>query len=709
MDPSNQQRARLPPECIELIVQYLWDDISTLHTLLLCNRDYFVLVAPVLYRDPFRLVNQHRTWTREDKTRRTAYLMRILHACALTKPSQRDIQTNDFDASSSTSSTLWTATEKSLNSSVLGLSLGEDASQYGSAHIRASHGSPASADGMLATKYLTPLPNPLTIDYLFYYTHQGQIPQAFRAFQFLNPTVDRFSKGRMVFEQAFAKASMTLSLALYGHFPSRIRVLSMTPSQLGCILYKDFGGVDIGASDKRHGVEALRMLRRLELDFGATNSPMPRWAVIAPYNAGQSNEDWLAQTVDIPLEFIREHQQLFPVCPEDEVSSSIWIGDSAEGAPLKGPNKGTLLQELVVRGGHSTWTPTQLLTNIEPLKVVDLSAWNSDVPHLERIPSSRLSSLRMNIARRLEFVEVQLPYLQQCTQLQEVWMPCQAADTFQWAINVERSVGQFVTETRLRRRVATGVASTSIDDSNQAQDQPPHRFDPAKAPRMKKVRLYGGPHELIPCLEDAADAFRDTLEELAGYEDGYGRRDEYLRMSIDWPVPRLTHLDLRGRYVFFFDLRSLRHCPELRVVKLLIESNISSPKSTNWDHETRASSRGCERQDFSVFAEMKRLEELQLRGTSWEMDDIALETLMGGPGTFVDEDGVERHRGHLQNSLRYFSIPDAHLPRRAALTRFIQAMKKLEIIQLGHMRGYMADSLREAGAPRLFVEISSVA
>jgi hypothetical protein len=376
------------------------------------------------------------------------------------------------------------------------------------------------------------------------------------------------------------------------------------------------------------------------------------------------------------------------------------------------------------------------LTQIQPLKVVDFSAWNSAIPHLETIPSSRLESLKINTARRLDFVQVPLPYLMQCTQLQEISMHSLVADTFRWAIDLQKSIGNFATDARLRRRrerVVPRVETIEEQDAggeggmnanghgsaigqttqggmqnvlqqlqqfHQLQQQPqlqsdqdqPLRpiVDPTLIPKLQKIALYGEPQELIPSLEDAADAFRDSLEMLSGYEDGYGRKDEYIHMAIDWPMPHLTVLDLRGRYVFFFKLRSLRQCPGLKVVKLTIESNISAASMDNAVTHSL-----YERQDVSVFTELRHLEELQLTGVAWEINDQVLDTL------------ATHNQSPLRNSLSFFSITESPLPTKAGLARFGNAMEKLKVIQLGTSHMYLMKTLPDLINRRIHIEINN--
>ncbi|KAF9107478.1 hypothetical protein BGX27_008718 [Mortierella sp. AM989] len=726
----------IPPECTGLIIQYLWNDLPTLHRLLLCNREFFSLVVPVLYRDPFRLIDSHHVWNRFSRTKRTAKLMQVLHTCAVTMPSQLDqdsvtaleTRSKSFPPLSETSSAPAPPLPPVNRGPLPRISFESD---------------------------IKPLPTPLTVDYLFYYTHQHQIPRAFAAFPILDPRIVVGSP-RPANQQLLVKVSTNLSLTLFGHYPSRIQVLSMTPSQLAQVWFNGNSSISSGTCRPNSNVQALKMLRRLELDFGPSISPISTWNSTAHKAADNEGDAATGEIVDVAdilqtlLLFIQEHQKIFPACPEDlmtdRASRNGWGGEHRElGTSVRRYRRnrdvaGSLLQEIAIRGSNQTWTPTVLLSNIAPLKIIDLSAWNSNVPDLERIPSSRLKSLKINNARHRDFVEVPVMYLQNhCKQLQEIWMSALTADTFKWAIDSERPIGPFVPEAKLRRRrgiqnsnissnVGTAVAAedvaeiagdlagtnighigynqeplTSVQQQLQqrlSQQDPGRSVDAPQIPPLQKVRLSGTPNELIPSLEDAADAFRDILVELVGNEVGFTRRDEYPRISIGWPLPQLTRLELSGRFVFLFNLKSLRFTPNLRVVKLHIESNIMPQSSGERDRE-------YEGPDFAVFTGM-RLEELELRG-SWGIDDTTLEVLTGGLS--LDSNEEQQHNQQickLKETLLSFVIPESHMPKKAGLERFVREMRRLQVINLGTKYRYLAESLRKEAGPRLYVDIDGV-
>ncbi|KAF9187950.1 hypothetical protein BGZ51_001641 [Haplosporangium sp. Z 767] len=703
---------RLPMECIEIILKYIWDDLPTLYALLLCSRTFFFFTAPILYQDPFRLIAERRTWKEESKSQRTAHLMRLLYSSAKTEPgydkslsscesadpSHVDISFALFplSVSTSTATTPTTSTTHMVPTQPIRTTAASIVSKLPSI--------PSPPNLLLTNSNLPALQLPLTIDYLCHYTYQGLIPKAFKAFQLLNPGGHsvpqlRFLQDRAAFENAMAYANTEWALTMYGHYPSKIQVLAMTPAQLGIILKKKRGLA------KWQGVESLLSLRRLELDFGTQTTSRTRWLGI---NSHEDDSD--DNEANYPLQFIQEHQRLFPTTATKSSTSSWKSANddhrSEEGAASEGEGDGTLLQEIAIRGSHPMWSPIHLLTRIKPLKVVDLSAWNMGVTRIEQIPCSRLQSLKVNIARRLDFVQVGLPFLRQCRNLQEVWMPSQAPDTFLWAVDASKPIGEFESPSRLGRRISRDTTNAaSVIGTEDGQLDQPLPFDPTQIPAMKKVRLYGGPLDLVPSLEDAADAFRDSLEELCGYEDGFGRRSEYPRMCISWAVPHLTYLDLRGRFVYFFDLSSLRQCPDLQVVKLQIETNMSSTEDIGDSYKSHAAQLSrVTKWDFSVFAKLRRLEELQLRGTSWGLNDDTLELLAGMPSFAT---GMVNEKSFLPECLKYFVISESHLPSRRGLIRFIQAMEKLRMIQLGTMYSFAKESLQAAGGRRLFVEVNA--
>ncbi|KAG0273233.1 hypothetical protein BGZ96_004944 [Linnemannia gamsii] len=490
------------------------------------------------------------------------------------------------------------------------------------------------------------------------------------------------------------------------------------------------------------------MLKRLELDVTAKETPTS-WRNARGRSKWESNQSPTSE-VSFPLMFIQEHQRLFRQSPVDQFGNPIAIISSDNGA--RAP---PVLQELVIRGTNREWTPTDFLSRIEPMEIVDLSAWNVGVPELDQIPQQRLKSLRTNLARQIDSVKVPLEYLRRCSQLEEIWMPTQEANTFRWAIDLNRSIGDYVSAARLRRRrgqvlpqsptpaEVTGQAMDGLDEVHSATTafttmslSPAQSEDASLSllpiPPLAMIRLFGGPRNLVPSLEDALDAFRDKIEELSGHEDGYSRQEEYPRMQITWLVPNLSYLDLSGRFVFFFDLRGLRHCPGLRTLKLHIESNIAAPHRRRGNVDVNDESQdGQDAQDgedpvwmtgrdYSVIAGMSRLEELQLRGTSWNIDNEILQTLGGFSLATTDHDQpnliVSDLEGEpkkvykptpLAGSLTYFGITEAHKPNRAGLVPFVKIMSKLKVISLAFRYSSRVESLQEAAGPRLVIECTS--
>ncbi|KAG0254981.1 hypothetical protein BGZ95_005890, partial [Linnemannia exigua] len=131
----------LPPECMEMILQYLWDDPSTLSQLSLCSRTSFNLIIPILYKSPFRLIADHRAWSSEYKSLQTARLVRLLYACSVAN-------TTTFGSGSSSSSSAHPTSSTSPATSSNGEALFQGPADW------------------------PELPSPLSTDYLFHYTHQ---------------------------------------------------------------------------------------------------------------------------------------------------------------------------------------------------------------------------------------------------------------------------------------------------------------------------------------------------------------------------------------------------------------------------------------------------------------------------------------------------------------------------------------------------------
>ncbi|KAF9197568.1 hypothetical protein BGZ49_001928 [Haplosporangium sp. Z 27] len=99
----------------------------------------------------------------------------------------------------------------------------------------------------------------------------------------------------------------------------------------------------------------------------------------------------------------------------------------------------------------------------------------------------------------------------------------------------------------------------------------------ASNPGLVSVSLCGVDGALAPALLDVCDAFRGTLNTLAGMS--WFLEPSVSHLSWNWEMPCLTRLDLEGTIAVNFDLESLRYCPFLQVLRLNIARKIPS----NWN------------------------------------------------------------------------------------------------------------------------------
>ncbi|KAF9586436.1 hypothetical protein BGW38_005045 [Lunasporangiospora selenospora] len=666
----------LPTECIAHIVSYLWEDVSSLHSLLVSNRLLFGVILPVLYRDPFRLVAGHSYWTETSKPRRMAHLMKLLKLCS---ESKQDLPLPEGLQHPTQEKTLSVSSDPVAPPSPPPpppppppAPLSSMSEQLLSPLLRIeSKLRPVVPEVFQMTLPSHPLfKNPLSTDYLYYYTSQSLIPRSLPAIQLLYPAVQS-QVYRHDLEVKLARIRLDMTRIFVFHCPSRIQVLSVTASQLFLLFMAD--------EEKSPGffakmVQELGALRRLELDVGSGSA-----SVAAPPQASMDENGVIPSTptkrifkndLQAPITFIQEHQRVHqsvddPMCQCPQPSTTLVNGVERTSAHycLRRPR----LLEIMIRGSHRVWGPTHLLANIEPMEVVDLSCWNSDVPQLDEIPTSRLYSFRVNIARRLGGVEVKPKFIQQCTQLQELWAPSTVQhpdEDHAPPLTLGQASNASQPQDSRPRSGLFGWAFTPKGDAH-----------PPKKPPLKRVRLYGGPQDLTPSLENAVELFNNTLEELWGFEDGYARRNQYHRFAFRWQLPNLTVLDI-------------------------------------WD--------------LSMFANMKHLEELQLLGASWRIDNDALLGLV-----YLKETPVSSFPGQeqstvmpttaggsifppsfttsltpLSHSLQILTISDSHLATRRGLIPFVTTMEKLRTIKLGATYRYLEGSLEEAAGPRLRVEIN---
>ncbi|KAI8597487.1 hypothetical protein EDD21DRAFT_385337 [Dissophora ornata] len=89
----------LPEECIQEIFDYLTNDVSTLHALLLVSKTFFRIAMPLLYVSPFDLLESNQNWSPQERTKRHASLLYLLmNCCSKERDDQQETQESDDEA-----------------------------------------------------------------------------------------------------------------------------------------------------------------------------------------------------------------------------------------------------------------------------------------------------------------------------------------------------------------------------------------------------------------------------------------------------------------------------------------------------------------------------------------------------------------------------------------------------------------------------------
>ncbi|KAF9288107.1 hypothetical protein BGZ68_000795 [Mortierella alpina] len=218
-------------------------------------------------------------------------------------------------------------------------------------------------------------------------------------------------------------------------------------------------------------------------------------------------------------------------------------------------------------------------------QVLDLSCWADADQYLDQFPLQNCRVLLMRLGTSTAGSSLNPWFLAKMTHLQVLRMPVFSPDMFSPA----------------------PIMSTESPEMQQLSDPCPHSLT-----GLVSVSLQGRDEILIPALRGACSASCATLSELCSLS-GFGAQTS-LSLSWDWALPRLRRLDLEGTVAANFDIQSLRFCPVLEDLRLLVGRQLPP----DWDIQLKASHLAC------VAPTLRTLE----MGGWWDLPDSELTTTL---------------------------------------------------------------------------------
>ncbi|KAG0079299.1 hypothetical protein BGZ92_001117 [Podila epicladia] len=368
---------------------------------------------------------------------------------------------------------------------------------------------------------------PYTVDYLRFYTHQFPV-NLWRPLTNLNSVPLTPLVVREITGKTLSELQTEIAHSLIEYHPRDIRVLGQPIARTPILL---------------QSIKHLHNLVRLELSeivFGCKVEPI--------------------------LEFIRVHDAMHNTLREIKIKS---------------PEEGTL---------HYEPSHTHLVRIVQAMRnpqVVDARHWREAIMVLDEIPVDCLKTLLLGLAEMPPHKIATSEFLAQCVFLENVRMPVRDSQLFRWAVAT-------------RRRTTTGAAGGGSGAGSGSRHLPYYaapfvsapsmaylgplspwvhsytdwltgeeHFEPA---RLKSVELCGEDLALIPALKDAADAFRDSLEQIKGISLTMSLSRVTVNimntLSWSWPMEQLSVIDLEGEVALAFDLAVLQFCPRLTTLRL---------------------------------------------------------------------------------------------------------------------------------------------
>ncbi|KAG0213269.1 hypothetical protein BGX28_004842 [Mortierella sp. GBA30] len=428
--------------------------------------------------------------------------------------------------------------------------------------------------------------HPLTaIDYLRFFTHQCHA-DLYRPLVKLRFEASEENAFILDVSQKMIDLQISVAQSLIQYCPEDIKLIGLPMSRVDSVLMPS--------------LEYLRNLVRLELSEIACN-----------------------YKIEPVIEFIRVHDAIYHT-----------------------------LREIKVKGPEDPSHPShkELYRLVQAMRwpqVVDARHWQEAISVLDHIPPECLRTLLLGMAN-MPPPNLSVPRcLSQCHFLEELRMPVRDERLFEWAMVRPRQLSVDRNGALSRSRsLPRGSSSSSMFSSQSAPSATSYpgimtssssfhwqqnllypewqtSEEPQGPARLKSIELCGEDRYLIPALQDAVDAFQDSLEILKAMSLApvmpSGSIVITMSLTWSWPLSRLTVLDLEGEVALAFELSALKYCPALITLKLALPSYLHSTS-----------------EDGRVMQEMKskmshmfyasRLLDLELHG-KWPVSDALLQML----------------------------------------------------------------------------------
>ncbi|KAG0245749.1 hypothetical protein BGX31_006223 [Mortierella sp. GBA43] len=426
----------------------------------------------------------------------------------------------------------------------------------------------------------------ISLDFLRYYTFQYHV-DLYRSLLELRSTNSETGVPILSSTRTMAELHYDVAFDLLQYSTENIRVISQPLERIPMLV---------------NLIDRLRNLVRLEL-FG-----------------------FYGYQIDSVIDFIRVHDQRHKKLREIKIKG------------IEDP------QAKIVPAHKQLARIVQAMKNAE---VVDARHWREAILVLERIPVDCLKTLLLSMAEPPPNYFSVADYLSRCRHLEEVRMPVRDDCLFLWAAN-ERELERHGAAAALSRSRSSppmtfsgvhgartypyansglGTSTSSLGWQLQRTlhlDRDMDEPDSHQPVRLRSLELCGEDRCLIPALQNAVDAFRDSLEilkaqSLAMMMDELNPYLSGTPLTWSWPMTRLSVLDLEGEIAATFDFAVLVFCPVLTTLRLSLPTFMYS-SSEDVHYLDEMSSR------MYQICNAKRLQVLELIG-KWPVTDMLLKKI----------------------------------------------------------------------------------